>query len=56
MAATIEAAIGRAALRQAIDWAYAPSPAASYQLAFNRLDIMSFHELQGVVDEDIDRG
>jgi recombinational DNA repair ATPase RecF len=28
----------------------------SYQLAFNRLDIMSFHELQGVVDEDIDRG
>ena len=29
MAATIEAAIGKEALRQAIDWAYAPSPAAS---------------------------
>ncbi|PSL80483.1 hypothetical protein C7T35_32150 [Variovorax sp. WS11] len=29
MAATIEAAIGKAALRQAIDWAYAPSPATS---------------------------
>src|SRR5215216_3129988 len=29
MTATIEAAIGKAALRQAIDWAYAPSPAAS---------------------------
>ena len=29
MAATIETAIGKAALRQAIDWAYAPSPAAS---------------------------
>jgi hypothetical protein len=32
-------------------------PAAfSYQFAFNRLDMMSSHELQGVVDEDIDRG
>ncbi|WP_353506748.1 Tn3 family transposase [Variovorax sp. J31P179] len=29
MAATIETVIGKAALRQAIDWAYAPSPAAS---------------------------
>lgn len=29
MAATIEAAIGKAALREAIDWAYAPSPATS---------------------------
>jgi len=29
MAATIEAAIGKATLRQAIDWAYAPSPATS---------------------------
>jgi len=28
----------------------------SYQFAFNRLDMMSSHELQGVVDEDIDRG
>ena len=29
MAATIDAAIGKSALRQAIDWAYAPSPATS---------------------------
>ncbi|MDM0109876.1 DUF4158 domain-containing protein [Variovorax sp. J22R24] len=29
MAATIEAALGKVALRQAIDWAYAPSPADS---------------------------
>jgi RHS repeat-associated protein len=28
----------------------------SYQFAFNNLDIMLFHGLQGAVDEDIDRG
>jgi len=28
---------------------------ASYQFAFNRLDMMSIHELQGVVDEELDR-
>jgi len=28
----------------------------SYQVAFNRLDIMSIHGLQGVVDEESDHG
>jgi hypothetical protein len=28
----------------------------SYQLAFNKLDMMLFHELQGVVDEGLDCG
>ena len=39
-------------------WRRAGLPGAeflSYQFAFNRLDMMSIHEVQGVVDEELDR-
>ena len=34
----------------------APGTELSYQVAFNRLDIMTIHGLQGAADEESDRG
>jgi hypothetical protein len=42
--------------RQAVhEWIH-QAELVSYHIAFNRLDMMSFHELRGVVDEELDRG